>query len=97
MIHDLDLSGRLPGDSLREFHGAKGTEIYVVLSKDGSTVLKDPGMDRPWSSKNKKIAEHHAKQNNGYAVDLITAMKAVSSKTINLPPSMQQSPPPGFQ
>jgi len=82
-------------DQLRHFHGASASTIYVVLSKDGSTVLKDPGMKRPWSSKNKKLAEHHAKLNGGVAIDLMTACQALIRHPKNLPPG-KLPPPPGL-
>lgn len=84
-------------DFLGQLHGKRKKDIYVILSRDGSTVLKDPGLDRPWSSPNKKLAEHHAKQMGGVAVDLITAIESITRHSKNLPPSMQQSPPPGFK
>ncbi len=49
-------------------HFASST--FVVLMKDQKgrlTLLADPGMDRPWSSKNKKLADFHAKECNGEA------------------------------
>ena len=76
---------------LGALHGKLKRDIYVILSKDGSTVLKDPGMSRPWSSPNKKLAEHHAKEMGGIAVDLETAMRAVMRHQKNLPPG---APPP---
>lgn len=42
--------------------------IYVVVGKNSEgrlSILQDPGMGKPWSSKNKKLADFHAKQNNG--------------------------------
>lgn len=44
--------------------------IYVVLMKDSAgnlTLLADPGMNRPWSSKNKRLADFHAKECDGEA------------------------------
>ncbi len=81
-----------PGDSLASLHGKKKKDIYVVLSKDGSTVLQDPAMNRPWSSPIKKLAEHHAKLNNGVAVDLITATNSVVRHQKNLPPGSGPAP-----
>lgn len=43
---------------------------YVILLKDQRghlTLLADPGLNRPWSSKNKKLADFHAKQCDGEA------------------------------
>ena len=44
--------------------------IYVILMKDAQgnlTLLADPGMNQPWSSKNKRLADFHAKQCDGEA------------------------------
>lgn len=44
--------------------------VYVVLMKDDRgrlTLLADPGMRRPWSSKNKRLADFHAKECDGEA------------------------------
>jgi len=80
---------------LGALHGKLKRDIYVILSKDGSTVLQDPGLNRPWSSPNKKLAEHHAKQRGlgEVAVDLETAIRAVARHPKNLPPG---APPPLF-
>lgn len=42
---------------------------YVVLLKvDGKlTLLTSPGESQPWHTKNKKLADFHAKENNGMA------------------------------
>lgn len=44
--------------------------IYVILLKDANqklTLLADPGSRKPWSSKNKKLADYHAAQCDGEA------------------------------
>lgn len=44
--------------------------IFVILMKDSNgrlTLLADPGMNRPWSSKNKRLADFHAKACDGEA------------------------------
>lgn len=51
---------------------------YVVLGKapDGKySLLQDPGLGRPWSSKNYKLAQFHASQNNGQAMTADEAFK----------------------
>lgn len=43
---------------------------YVILLRDehkNITLLADPGLNRPWSSKNKRLADFHAAQCNGEA------------------------------
>lgn len=81
-----------PSDELNLLHGKRSGDIYVILSKDGSTVVQDPGLGRPWSTRNKKLADHHAKQIGGVAVDLITATNSVVRHQKNLPPGAL--PPP---
>jgi hypothetical protein len=74
--------------ALRMLHGgAKPETIFVILSRDGSTVVKDPGLGRPWSSRNRKLAEDHAKRiGHGATVcDLLTAANHVLRHPKNLP------------
>lgn len=83
-------------DELRINAGGKRPEdIFVIISKDGSTVIKDPGLGRPWSSPNRKLAEHHAKSigRGCTVVDLATAIKSVLHHQKNLPPGL----PPGWK
>jgi hypothetical protein len=87
----LDNSASGP-DKLSMLHGKKRKDIYVVLSKDGSTVLQDPALGRPWSSPIKKLAELHARENHGVAVDLVTATNAVVRHPKNLPPGIKSVP-----
>ena len=74
-------------DRLGMLHGQRAENIYVILSEDGSTLVKDPGLNRPWSSPNKKIAEHIAKGIKGKCtvVTLDVAIKSVVSHPKNLP------------
>jgi hypothetical protein len=47
---------------------AKST--YVILLRDQKgclTLLADPGLNRPWSSKNKRLADFHASKCGGEA------------------------------
>lgn len=48
----------------------KSKELYVILMKDDAgrlTLLADPGENKPWYSKNKKLADYHAKECDGEA------------------------------
>lgn len=50
--------------------GHLSDSIFVILLKDDRghlTLLADPGIERPWSSKNRRLAEFHASQCNGMA------------------------------
>lgn len=55
--------------TLEEFFELKALDMarttYVVLAEDvngNRILLQDPGMDRPWSSKNRKLADSHAQE-----------------------------------
>ena len=44
--------------------------LFVVILKDDSgnlTLLASPGENKPWYTKNKRIADFHAKANSGMA------------------------------
>lgn len=70
-------------DSLGYLHGKRRNSIYVLISVDGSTLVKDPGLDRPWSSPNQKYAEDtariHNKANPDMQVRAVTLETAVYS------------------
>jgi glyoxylase-like metal-dependent hydrolase (beta-lactamase superfamily II) len=78
-------------DSLAWLHGKRKRDVYVLLSEDGSTLVVDPGLNRPWSSPNKLYAEHQAKQiskesgRTCYATDLETAIHSVIKHPKNQP------------
>ena len=76
-------------------HGKKAQDIYVILSPDGSSVVRDPGLGRPWSSPNKKIAEHFAKGIPGdvKVVTLDVAIRSITFHPANLPKHL----PRGFR
>ena len=60
----------MSSDFLNLLIAVKPKEIYVVLLKNDQgklDLLADPGLGKPWSSKNKRLADFHAKQNNGEA------------------------------
>ena len=67
--------------------GKRPEDIYVIISKDGSTLVRDPGLGRPWHSLNKKLAEDQAKAigRGCVAVDLVTAIASVIKHPKNLP------------
>lgn len=70
--------------------GKRPEDIFVIISKDGSTLVKDPGLDRPWHSLHKGLAEEHAKRigRGCVAVDLPTAIKSVTRHPKNLPKNL---------
>lgn len=85
-------------DMLGPLHGKRPEDIFVIISKDGSTIVKDPGLVRPWSSPFKNLAEEHAKiiKSQGFdcvVTDLKTAIKSVLNHPKNLPPGL----PPGWR
>ena len=82
-------------DKLGMLHGKSPDNIWVIISADGSTVVRDPGVGRPWSSPNKKIAEHMAQSIPGKpkVVTLADAIKSVTYHQKNLPKYL----PKGFK
>jgi hypothetical protein len=79
-------------DDLRILRGGvKAENIYVLISKDGSTVVRDPGLGRPWSTTNRKLAEDHAKRigRDCVVTDLVTAIKSVTQHPKNLPKGLK--------
>lgn len=61
---------------------AKST--YVVLMKDDEgklTLLADPGMQRPWSSRSKQVADFHAKECDGMAETFENAFKLLMKES----------------
>ena len=75
----------LDPDHLARFHGTNPRNIFVIMDKELSTVLQDPGLDRPWSNTNRKIAEHHARQVGGVVVPYDEAIRRVITHHKNLP------------
>lgn len=72
-------------------HGKPATQLYVVLSADGSTLMKDPGLEQAYCVANKKLAEETAAlaRKSGYkcyACDLDTALNSVLRHPKNQPP-----------
>lgn len=59
--------------------------LWVVMDKDRSTVLKDPGLNRPWSNLSRKRAEAVAKEVGGVAELLTEAIKYVMQNPRNWP------------
>ncbi len=68
-----------PDALLRQVIEKSGRNVFVVMNKAGTTVLKDPGMDMPYHVRNKKIAEKVARESGGVAVDLETAIKQLEA------------------
>jgi len=62
----------------------KADQLYVIMDKAGTTVLKDPGLDRPWATTNLKIAEHVVKDiPNGRVVTLKHAVDTILKHNID--------------
>ena len=79
-------------DNLAHIHDKRLASIYVLLSSDGSTLVVDPGMGRPWSSPNKRFADDTAKNltRQGHpcaAIDIETALVSILRHPKNQPPT----------
>ena len=47
---------------LKAAQAARSIFVILVEMTNGETVLvRDPGLNKPWSSRNKKLAEDHAR------------------------------------
>lgn len=68
----------MPDDFLTQLIERKGQQLYVVVDKRGKTVLRDPGMNRPYTATTFKQADHTAKQCSGVALTLSDAIKLLS-------------------
>lgn len=64
-------------DQITRIYDRKAKDIFVIMDKEEKTVLKNPGLARPWSSKVFKMAEHTARQvgHGAHVVTLDYAMK----------------------
>lgn len=66
-------------------NGTKGAPLWVVLSHDRSSVLCDPGLDRPFSTPSRRRAEEVAKEYGGFVVTVREAIEAVTKSQKNFP------------
>ena len=73
--------------------GIKAGDMYVILNKEGTSLARDPGLNRPWVTKNKKYADDMADKTGGVAVTIkeaITTLHKSLSKQMaaaGIPPS----------
>lgn len=67
----------LLADQITKIYDKKARDIFVIMDKEEKTILKNPGLGRPWSSKVFKMAEHVAKQvgHGAHVVTLEYALK----------------------
>jgi hypothetical protein len=91
----MNLSDSFGLHNLCQTHGVTPDALYVVLSADGSTLLKDPGLDRAYATPIKKLAEETAAlvTQDGfkcYATDFETALKSVLRHPKNQPPDRKK-------
>jgi hypothetical protein len=60
---------------LARLHDRKADEIFVIMNKSRTTVLKDPGLGRPFSTTLRKRAEQVQREAGGVVVTLGEAIK----------------------
>ena len=46
---------------MADLYDRKSSELFVIMDAAKTTVVKDPGLGRPWCSPNHRIAESHAR------------------------------------
>lgn len=56
---------------------SKSKTVYVVVSADKSTVMKNPGLDEPYNTTNRKAAEAVAREAGGHCVPLREAIHLI--------------------
>jgi len=49
-------------NDLAQIYDRKADSLFVIMDEKRTTVVKDPGLSRPWCSPNVRIAEVTAKQ-----------------------------------
>jgi hypothetical protein len=80
---------------LCQTHGVTPDALYVILSADGSTLMRDPGLDQAYCTPIKKLAEETAALatkagHKCYATDFETALKSVLRHPKNQPPDRKK-------
>lgn len=70
----------MPESELAAMVERLGKDRFVVLSRDGMTVVQDPATRLPFFHTNKKFAEMVAKEVGGVAVTWAEAVKVLSEK-----------------
>ena len=60
----------------------RGSSLYVVVNKDGTSCLKDPGLNRPFSTANRKYAQLVASE-AGNGASVLTLNEALNLITRN--------------
>lgn len=65
---------------------AAAGQLLVVMDKHRTTVVEQPGLSKPFSTKNRRYAELVAKEKGGVVEPLLTALKLVATSPCNFPP-----------
>lgn len=65
---------------------AAAGQLLVVMDKHRTTVVEQPGLSKPFSTKNRRYAEMVAKEKGGVVEPLLTALKLVATSPCNFPP-----------
>jgi len=81
--HDLTKLEIIPenatyfADVLTKIYDRKASEIFVIMNKEETTILKNPGLSRPWSSLSFKQAELTSREvgSGAHATTLQHALK----------------------
>jgi hypothetical protein len=70
-------------DIYERMYDLKAREIYVVMSPDKRSVMYQRGMNKPWTTKFRKLAEQAAKEIGGVVVDMDTTIKTMFAQLIS--------------
>jgi len=75
-----DDSGPLDAAALTRIYDRKASELFVILNKDRTTCLVDPGTNKPYCTPNFKMAENIAREYRGIVSTLSDAIKTLFNK-----------------
>jgi len=74
-----DILSSIPAKDLARIIDRIGSGLYVIITKDGKSVMKDPALRRPFSTNNLKFAESCAKEIGGIAISFNEALKIITN------------------
>jgi hypothetical protein len=78
-----DHSSPLDAATLSRIYDRKASELFVILDKQRTTCLVDPGTRKPYCTPSVKMAENVAREYNGIVSTLSDAIKTLYNQSAN--------------
>lgn len=60
----------------------RGQNLFVILNRAGTSCLKDPGLNQPFSTSNRKQADLIAKESGGVVVTLSEGLNILTRNNL---------------